>query len=412
MMVNPDEPHNWRAPRHSRSTRVTMSHNTWKTIAVFAFVAFCMDFTGGMMGVALPFMAMSFGAGSLMLGIMGASRSLAYAGLAAPFGHLSDKGYRKLLAIISAVAMGVTLAAMGVTQALWQLFAVSILWIVFYAIFWPSIWGWIADAHPGKSLGRSMGAANLGWSLGNMMGAFAAGALFKQSNWLPFMVAAAAPMVACVVLSRLPAPKPHPATAHSSVHTPVRWLAAVWIGNFVVMWFFGLMVDVFPRLGKTLGITSAEFGAFVSLLGLVRTGAFVVGAFRSHVLLDWRLCLGAQAVLAVMVATVTSASTHWWLACVFAALGLGIGMTYYGGVYLSVAAGSGKAFKTGLVEASAVSGQLLGSLAGGIIAEAAGIRAPYLPMAIVGGGLILAQLALVMTSRQPHPSSALNGDTA
>jgi predicted MFS family arabinose efflux permease len=380
-----------------------MNGKIWRKTGLFFSAAFAMDLAGGMGFTALPYLAMRLGATSLGLGLLSAARSVGY-GLCTPLaGYFSDRGDRKSFLMLGAFGITLALLLTGYCGALWQLFAVSLVWVVFAAFFWPSLFGWTGDDHPPEALGRATGAVNLGWSTGGTVGALLAGRLFSVAPSLPFLAAAIPALMGVALLA------PHPyqrAAAHaraSPVSAPAptrREMYGVWLGNFAIFSMIGLMLDVFPSRGLDIGVTPSRFGVFVFLLGFARSLMFLLGFRWSRRLRDRRGAMLAQVAAAGMLATVSVASSHVWLALVCGTIGLASGVTYYQGSYASLESIGARGLRSGLLDASVVAGSLVGALGGGALARFVDKRAPYVPIAGMAMLLVIAQMVLMRGVRR------------
>ncbi len=369
--------------------------------------ALAMDAAAAIFLVALPFLAMNFGATSLTLGILGACRATLYIATTPICDHFSDRGNRRTFIVVGALAAVVMSMLMGITHNLTQLFLVAILWTAAPSLFWPSLFGWTGDAHEPQELGHATGAVNLGWAVGTMLGALAGGFLFTIGPSIPFFCAAIPAFVAFAVFIPFPFRRIlHSHAPHLEVRrTRRREIIALWMGNFGVFAMVGLLGDVFPRLGREIGVTAAIFGTFMFGTSLVRSLAFLSGFWWSRILRDWRVAIATQLLAAAGVATVCTASAHGWLAMIYGLLGLASGVSYYRGSYASLAIVGARGFRSALVEASAMAGMTAGSLGGGIIAQWIGLRAPYVPCALLAAVLAAVQAILIVTARRKDDSA-------
>ena len=157
----------------------------WKHTGRFCFAACCMDFSGGMFFVALPFLAMQFGAESLELGYLGTVRGLIYAVSCIGAGLISDRSDRRKLLTVSCLSIVLILWATGAVTNLWQLFAISAFFGLALSFFWPSLFAWLGDSHNSGQLGTATGALNISWSVGGMIGGLIGGVLFRFNPSLP-----------------------------------------------------------------------------------------------------------------------------------------------------------------------------------------------------------------------------------
>ena len=387
-----------------------MSRINWKHTGPFCVAAFCQDFGAGMFFVAVPYVAMTYGAESLELGTLSAARSVAYIAACLTLPTLLAGCSRVALITVAVSGIGLAVLAHAATSSLWQLYALASCWALCLSLFWPSVFGWLGDTHSPRELGRATGAINISWNGGFMLGGLAGGFVYEIEWTLPFVFSALLPVIGAMVLLRRPAEheRPKPTPSGPPQVGARRQLAAAWMGNFSMCVLFGLMYGVFPRLGKDLGVTTPVFGAFLFILGMGRFAMFLHGYFGSRLVQNWRAALAIQWVAGVMVATVVTASAHWWLALVFLATGMGLGVSYYRGLYASLAGEGARGKKSGVHEATILMGALLGSFAGGVLADTVHLRAPY-PAAVAMVSLLgLAQIALMASAKR----AAGKGDTS
>ena len=382
-----------------------MSKLDWKHTRQFFMSALWTDFAGGMVVVALPYFAMRLGAESLGLGVLGAARGLAYMVGCIPAALFADRLNRRTVIYVSCALSAASLLLMPSASRLWHVVAISVIWSATVALFWPALFGWLGDSHRREQLGRATGAVNVAWSLGAMAGGALAGWLYEVRPALPFIAAAAPTLLACAVLARgTPGSQPAPLSADTGRIDRNTWirLSAAWVGNVSTCCMFGLLTGVFPDLGeKEIHITPAVFGVLVAILGAGRTLIYASALWRHAHLQDWRLAVVGQMVAAGMLATVSFASAHGWLALVFAVVGLSVGVAYYLALYRSLEGEGSRGLKCGIHEATLLGGVLIGTLGGGYIADRWGLRAPYVPTACFAVVLVAVQVVLNLSAGQP-----------
>ena len=376
-----------------------MSEMDWKHTGRFCVGAFCMDFASGMYIVALPYLAIALGADSMGLGLVGALRGTYVVGcLAAAL--LSDRVNRRVLIAISAVGVVLMLVATAGAWRFWILCVVIVLWALSGSFYWPSLFSWLGDSHTRRQLGRATGAVNVSWSSGSLLGVLVGGWLYGVGRPLPFLVAVAPVALAFAVVALSPSPHARPTRVARGRSEPGtrRVLAAAWLGNASSCCLVGLMGSVFPELGLAINVNEAAFGRLMAGMGLGRTFMFLLGFRWSRWLQDWRKAAAAQLLGAAMVATVAKASAQWWLAMVFLSVGFALGVNYYRGLYKSLEGEGSRGLRVGLHEAALLGGITLGSLGGGALAEGWGLRAPYVPIAVIVAVLVAVQCVLLASA--------------
>jgi predicted MFS family arabinose efflux permease len=167
----------------------------------------------------------------------------------------------------------------------------------------------------------------------------------------------------------------------------------------------GLMSGVFPKLGEQIGVDARAFGLLMAGLGLGRLPVFALAFRWGRWLHGWRVGMIAQLLAAAMVATVSLASAYAWLSLVFLSLGLTAGVNYYRGLFKSLEGEGSRGFKSGMHEASLMAGYLVGSLASGVLASRWGLRAPYVPIALLSVGLVAVQVILVRSASRAQAAA-------
>ena len=362
-----------------------------------------MEFAFAAYMVALPYLAMrDFNASSLQLGWLTSLRSAAYVVACMTLSRLADRRRRGRLIATAGVGLLAVFWLTAWAGTFAGLMLIGVLWGVSMSMFWPSIFAWLADAGHGASLGSRGGAVNLSWSLGGMLGALIAGALFAWNPALPFLLGGLPVILACAPYLFARDEHSHP-RERSVARGPARIegeLVAAWIGNLSCTCLFGLLLGVFPRLAETMGVAAGEFGMLSALSALGRCAMFAVAFTGAAWVRRWPLMGAAQLVAAGMVATLSFASDHFWLAAVFLVVGVAGGLNYNRALYVSLRHPGGRGLKSGLHEATLVFGVLLGSLGGGWVVSVWGLRAPYVPVAVLTVALSAVQPALILLSRR------------
>jgi predicted MFS family arabinose efflux permease len=185
---------------------------------------------------------------------------------------------------------------------------------------------------------------------------------------------------------------------------------AAYVGNIAICSLHGMMISVFPKYGSEIGVDSSSFGVLVAGSGLARSLVFVFGFWVGRRLRAWQYSLGLQLLAAAMVATVGTSTSHAWIGLVFVTVGLGLGATFYRALYMSLETPGSRGLKSGLHEAALLSGVLTGSLGGGLVAEAWGSRAPYVPLASFVAAMVIVQAALTAWAHRARTSALTAAD--
>jgi len=383
--------------------------------------AFINDLAVAMVGISVQFVGNDLGATPTILGLLGTVSALAYTIGCLFTGRLSDRiGRRRVTAASCLLCAGVwvTLSRAGSPMQLLAIFPLSGAAV---SMFWPPLQAWLSEVTVGgrRRLVRNIGAFNVSWTIGLMLGPPIAGFAWVLGSTVPFIMAAAAVLGTLVLLS-VTAPRvagggeaaPEDAVDdHPEAAVARQFLYLAWIANFASWFGRGLNGVVFPKLGLDLGMTEATVGLVVSALLAGQLIVFLLLRTRS----GWRYRLWPMtASLGVgMLGYVLAWFAHSPVAFAasFALSGMGAGVTYVASLYYSLEGGAeSRGGRTGIHEAVLGSGLFLGPLLGGIVGEYFDLRAPYIATAIV-----FAATAIVMhiaAARMRHNHTAAQARAA
>jgi MFS transporter, DHA1 family, multidrug resistance protein len=383
------------------STQTTINSNqkipSWIWLHSGLFLsAMQMDFNFDLVTLAIPLLAISLGASSLQLGLLGAMQRFLYILVCPVSGRLSDYVGRKGIAISGAVLFGLTCLCMTQARSItW------IGWIVPFvgatlALFWPALQAWLSDQGEGQLLRQSTSLFNLFWSTGSMLGMVLAGFLMRFSKRLPFYVAAGvATSIACIL-----AGSSHKRCRHGSgsPDTPFDHLGdsawdnaqrrAALTSIFMAFLVIGGVTTQFPKLATQLGYSTTWIGLSMGFLPLSRTLGFAV--FDRHKASpDISLALILVKLLLVLaMAILLVARTTVLFTVVFGLLGLVCAAVFSFSQYLCLKNPARAGHRIGYHESSMLGGIVLGSVLSGLLAQAFGFRTAF------GFGIVLSAVAL------------------
>ncbi len=143
-----------------------------------------------------------FGTTATVFGLAFSSLLVARLLVQIPLGHLSDERGRKRLIVGGLALLTVSLLPMGFVNAMWQLIVLRVVQGVATGAVAAPTFALAGDLSSAGGEGRQMSIVTMGFGLGVSMGTLAAGILAVYWLPLPFLVAAAASVVAAWVVQR------------------------------------------------------------------------------------------------------------------------------------------------------------------------------------------------------------------
>lgn len=359
-----------------------MSRGERLDLARFGVAAFMTDCAFYLVMTAVPLKAISFGAGPVALGFLPAVSSTAFIVTALLSGKRSDRGGRLAIARAGTIILGAGAVALSLSRSLPQLFLLLPLIAIGGGLFWPPLQAALGDRAGTSSLETRIGWFNVAWSSGKMTGFWVAGHLAQaRGTAFPLVIAACLQAALLFVAPGDRADRAtHPPPSDGlkiDAGTRRRFLRAAWAANMVAFGVGATLNYQFPKRLLGLGYHAGDLGNFLGLVGLAQAATFaVLGRFGgwqySRFWLGAPLCLGALSVAGLALA----GSRAGFMA---AAPGLGVmqGFAYSASLYHSVHQLEERGKNTGIHEALLGGGTFLLPLAGGLVARATDLSAPY-----------------------------------
>jgi len=361
---------------------------------------------------AVPLQAIGLKASPFILGLLPALSAGVYIISAATFGRLSDRSSRMGMARWGALVRAV--AAFGLTQA--HSVGALLAWMpvlgIANGLFWPGLQAAIGEFWPERDLRKNLGAFNVSWSTGKMLGFLGGGVLIGAAgtNAALLVAGAATGLVAWALPSlgtarsrgrssgeaAVSAPDPPGAAAALSPGARRWWRIIGWTANFVLFGVGATLNFQYPKLLVSLGYTGRDFGTYLGAVYLFQTLSFVWLRGWSGWLYRLAPLLLAQG-LTLAAVGVLGWLRSWPLILATAPLvGLGLGLCYSSSIYYSLYRESGRGRNTGIHEALLGTGTFVLPLLGGVAAQVGrSLLAPYLlcALALVGSMIAEARMA-------------------
>lgn len=324
----------------------------------------------------------------LQMGILGTLSALGYALPSFWAGLLSERLGRRSMCLFAVAGMLLTYLVTPHVRAIHVLYAVSFARSVATSCLWAPLMAWMSEICDMASLSGMLGGYNISWATGIMVGFWAGGYTYEHLGpAVPFHIAAA---YAFILLAFMAICTPQRDALHTSnqefpehdVHYFVRQgLLYVTMGCFVT----GLVIYMLPKLvASQMGETAQGMlhvtrmaGQVTAFVVLSNTDAWHFRRWPSH---SCAACFGAGLLLVAL-------SPHYGVNIVgFFLLGVGVGVGYMMSIYYTMALVRTKGLGSGLQESLVGTGNLLGPLFGGTVANYStprtSVLAGVLPLAL------------------------------
>jgi len=356
-----------------------------KTTARFA--PFSMDLVFSMYYLAAPLLLIDLNANPIQLGLVGTLASSIHMGMAHLMGRLSDRLGRRRLIIAAPLTFLASCLLMIRVEEIWIILALSLVNGLGLSIYWPSLQAWIADHPTGagqKGLARDIGTFNLSWTAATLVGPILSGFLYSLYPRLPFLVAGAiAFLLFLLVFTSVHEIKGGPSgeaptTAPAAPNRHRGFLYAAWVANFTSWFIMGNTRYQFPKLARELGIPHHTIGLLLGFVGLALFTGFFLLRRTDRWLFSRTYLFGAQVLALLGLASLIVSKEPMLFASGFVMIGFSCSVTYYSSLYYAVHLLKKKGRGTGLHESILGGGAVLGPILGGVAAQYAGLRAPYL----------------------------------
>ncbi len=368
------------------------SGSVWKKACALAFV---MDFGGGLIGLAVPMLAVHLKAPPSLLGVIGAAVPLGYMLFCFLAQPLTDRWGRQKSMVIGSAAVTVlnaVLTFVAMKGIVWALGVLGFFVGASLAFFWPPTQATAGTGVPAHRLLTALLAYNLSWNSGRMLGTGLAGQLFEWHPSLPFLIATCASL--CVTLLalrlRLPFPVLKASDSIGSANDPLalRLALSAQLGNFVRSFAFFETIVLFPALGKQWGWTEAEVSKLLSWMFVGQIAAF----FAALLLLrsaGWRWVIGVKLSVGLITASVGVLTHRWALTVALLSLGVAMGLTTVVSLYLSITTQGQSVKGSARHEAGVGGGGVFGPMLGGFALEHASSQVAFLLPALLTAALLL-----------------------
>jgi MFS family permease len=369
--------------------------------------SFCMDGAFYLILTVIPLRAIELRATPLELGLLPLLGSGVYIAAALVFGRLSDRVSRLGMARLGAwLRMGVALALTRADSLNLLMAAMPLLGIA-SGLFWPALQASLGEIRPEQELGSNLGAFNVSWSAGKMLGFLVGGILIARAGYdVTLMLAAAVTLLAAFLVPR-PVRPPSDAgeaqiagevtnlTESPSSRARAAWRRIGWSANFVLFGVGATLNYQYPKLLLFRGFTGRDFGILLGGIYFFQTLSFIgLRRWSGWHFRLWPLLLaqGMALVSTCLLGWLHSRALIWAMA---PGIGLGLGLSYSSSIYYSLYRETGRGKSTGIHEALLGTGTFLLPLLGGLAVQWSGVLiAPYLLCGSIMGVVMALEVAL------------------
>ncbi len=372
-----------------------------------------MDLASGCAVLAVQFVGVALGAGPGLLGLLGAVGGGTYTLSCLGSGAVADRlgpRYATRLAIALTIVVWLGMAAAGRIDLLLGLAVAS---GALAALFWPSLMVWLADLSSGQArgLGQSLGLFNISWSVGFLLGAVVAGALWEGVGRGSFYFSVAAGIAILTLLQLTPGsasqtsePTPDQLTTLQQPQLGRRLRIVARVGVFASFFSVAIVRALFPKFGDDLGYSSMLVGWAAGMPYLSAMVIFALARTTSRwQYRSWKLWLAAPVGVVGMVLA-TTARAPWQFLLGFFLVGLCGGISYLSSQFYGLHQPEHRrSASMRHHEATVGAGVVTGPLVGGLVADYTG----WLPSAFALAAGVMAMGGLGKRVRNGLGISAL-----
>jgi MFS family permease len=388
-------------------------------LGLLIVAAFLMDLAYRAGNQAYQEAGLSLHASAVQLSWLGAIAAFCYSTMCLVAGSVSDRIGRKASTLLACLGLALAYVVAGLVRSVHHLLALTVLSGSSLAYFWPAVQAWIADlsGRGRRRLARRLAIFNVSWSAGLAVGptftgfvwAFGAGLGLSQRMVFWSIVGAITLLAVIVVVVRARPRDPDPYADAEGKEVEVHPHSASLLfgaraGTFASWFAVGVIVSLFPKLASEVGFDARMRGLLASCYHVGQLGLFFLALYDVH----WRLLRRWPLFVAEGLALVGMLSVVWaklpiHFAAAFLLAGVCSGVAYTASLFHSLhgrVADRGKL--AGVHEAVLASGVFLSPLIGGFLAQYISLRAPFVMVAAVFAGAIIAQvLAWNASQRAP-----------
>jgi DHA1 family tetracycline resistance protein-like MFS transporter len=360
-----------------------------------------MDFASGIYSLAVPLVLIELRANPIELGLVGTLTSSVHMGMSHFMGRLSDRLGRRPLIIIAPFLFSVSCLLMLFLRRVELILTLSLMNGLCFSIFWPCFQAWIADRLTKGSLLRDLGNFNLSWTSATLIGPVFSGFIYALHPRLPFVFAAVLALTVFLIVWRsLQDEKIQPKDEERFVppetsNIRMNLLYTAWVANFVSFFVIANARYQFPKLARELHFSSSTIGLIIGCIGFALFSGFFILRKSERWHSKKFYLVGSQALTVAGLLLIYGSSRPLLFAFALILVGLSASVTIYSSQFYVIQFMKKKGKGTGIHESIVGAGALSGPILGGIAAQFAGLRAPYLLCLVVLFVAVIVEICLL-----------------
>ncbi|MFH1743841.1 MAG: MFS transporter [bacterium] len=368
--------------------------NTRPNSILLYTTALLMDLCGGANVLLLCLFSLHVTQRESVIGFLGALMILSRIPFNLIAGPLSDRIGRRPFMLVAGGMLLAALWILGTAETIWEL-AVSVIFSGASAgLIWFNIEAALGDHGQGIELHRRTGNFNISFSIGLIIGPWLTAQIVTRSETAALAATAAGAVIITLCAMLTPLSSHHSSEKNRENSASVKgdpfFLAAI-LTNTIIFAGIGILRFSLPKRVVDLGYSPAVIGNLyavcfgVMLIGFIWMKLYPAWHYRRWPLLGallfgsaGTLLLGATNRMDILLAGLVL-------------FGMAIPLSYYTVLFTALDSPTGRGRRSGLHESALAVGMVIGSQAGGILAESLGPQAPYGSMVficVLGAGIV------------------------
>jgi MFS family permease len=392
--------------------------------------AFMMSIVLSTLWTAMPFIVRNIGGTEAHVGyawaanMVGYVASLLIAGFA--LGQHNPKNATRTAVVIVFVSMLVMCSVVYVILSRELTGNLTLIWTLIIAgtfagaamvLYWPFLMSWVSEDLEGHGLNRRLGTYNGSWSAAAIIGPLLSGIFVETSTLLPIIFTAFGMIVCFLFLNNADDSSVHALSLSDEAAKPkmiyesmdklnrFRWISRITL--FSSWACLGVTRSQFALVFTGMGYSETEFGLLVMLFGICNFSILSASGRWPFWHFKPALLPVAQVIISISLLMIIFGRTLPVFVLSFIVLGCGFGFAYSSHLYYGTYGAKKRSTRMIIHEATLSTGIIVGSGAGGYIAEHYGLYRPYwFVLGLMVTGLLI-QFAILLHGKLKHQAIAV-----